>query len=85
MDVATALDGKAEGEAEEVSAANNTPEASQSTDMIEQRPAPEAVKIPAGAPGIVKATTFAKKTISENGPSRTTRPSILRSRWRRRF
>lgn len=35
MDVATAVDEKAEGDTEEVSAANNIPEASQSTDMIE--------------------------------------------------
>ncbi len=56
-----------EGDTEEFSASNTIPEASQSTDMTEQRPAqsegpindvgaeegPEAVEVPAGAPGIV--------------------------------
>lgn len=36
-DVATAVDEKTKGDAEEVSAANNTPKASQSTDTIEQQ------------------------------------------------
>ena len=38
-DVATAVDEKTEGDAEEVSTANNIPEASQSTDTIKHGPA----------------------------------------------
>ncbi|KAF5973452.1 Telomerase-binding EST1A [Fusarium coicis] len=66
-DVATAVNEKAEGDAEEVSVANNVPEASQPTDTTEQQPtqsekpvsqvdveeAPEAVNVPAVAPSTV--------------------------------
>ncbi|KAI2606638.1 hypothetical protein GGR54DRAFT_652322 [Hypoxylon sp. NC1633] len=66
-DVATAVNEKAEGDAEEVSVANNVPEASEPTDTTEQQPtqsekpvsqvdaeeAPEAVNVPAVAPSTV--------------------------------
>ncbi|CVL08099.1 uncharacterized protein FMAN_14237 [Fusarium mangiferae] len=66
-DVATALNEKAEGDAKEVSVANNGPEASQLTDTTEQQPtqsekpvsqvdaekATEAVNLPAVAPSTV--------------------------------